>query len=65
MAFATDEAARALEADHQQGEYATPRKGTAHRKFGGMRQAQQDRLFDEKVSAGTLSVSQFGKDWLL
>jgi len=49
LAYAPPEDAAALEREHQLGEYTTPRQGTARRKYGGMRQAQQDQLFDSKV----------------
>jgi len=60
MAYATDEAGRKLEAEHQEGEYSTPRKGTARRKFKGLCQMQQDRLFDAKVAPSLCLATRIG-----
>jgi len=60
LAYPPDEESLALERAHQEGEHATPRSSTSRRKYLGLRQTQQDRLFDEKVGPSLCLATRIG-----
>ena len=60
LAYPPPESARALEREHQEGEYAEPRIGTARRKCTELSQVQQDQLFESKVAPSLCLATRIG-----